>query len=259
MRAIKIIFPALLLALPLAEANAAELKLLCAGALRSAITQLTPELEKASGEKVKVDFATAGKAEEKIAADEDYDVVILTKPRIDKLVTAAKVAGGSLAPLAKAQIGLAVKKGAKKPDIGTVEALKKTLLAAKSIAIIDPASGGTSGIHLAKELEKLGIATELKPKLKLIKPPPGQNAARAAEAVAKGEAEIAMQPISELMEVPGIEVVGPLPAELQTPELTYLAGSPATTEQPLAAKKLIEFLASAPAAAVYKAKGLTPG
>ena len=105
-----------------------------------------------------------------------------------------------------------MKKGAPHPDISSVEAFKRTLLNAKSIAYIDPASGATSGIHLAQALEKLGIAAELKPKIRLISPPAGQSSVRVGEVVQRGEAEIGMQPISELMEVDGIEIVGPLPA-----------------------------------------------
>jgi molybdate transport system substrate-binding protein len=153
---------------------------------------------------------------------------------------------------------LAVKKGAPRPDISSVEAFKRTLLNAKSIAYIDPASGGTSGIHLAQALEKLGIAAELKPKVRLVSPPAGQSSP-VGEVVQRGEAEIGMQPISELMEVDGIEIVGPLPAELQSPDLVFMAGSPAVSEQPLPAKALIDFLAAPAAAPVYKAKGMEPG
>jgi len=239
-------------------ADAAELKVVSAGAMRAVLEQLGPEFEKSSGHKLSIEYATAGKVEEKVVADDTVDVAILTKPRADKLVRSAKLVGGTAAPLAKAQIGLAVKKGAPKPDISSVDAFKKALLSAKSIAYVDPASGGTTGIHLAQALEKLGIAAELKPKTKLVSASAGQGSPLAGEPVAKGEAELGMQPISELMEVQGIDVVGPLPAELQSPDLVYVAGSPFTSEQPIAAKALIDFLSGPKAAAVYKAKGLDP-
>src|SRR4051794_41021586 len=145
MRAVSIIVPvaAVLAGFVSLSASAAELKLLAAGATRAPVQELAPEFEKASGHKVKLEFATAGKVEEKVVADDEYDVIIVTKPRMDKLVKTAKVVGGTVAPIAKAQIGLAVKKGAPKPDISSVDALKKTLLGAKAIAYIDPASGGT--------------------------------------------------------------------------------------------------------------------
>jgi molybdate transport system substrate-binding protein len=250
---------ALLAGLSAGAAGAVEIKVVCAGAMRAVLQELTPAFEKSSGHKLVIEYATAGKVEEKVAADEEIDVAILTKPRIDKLVSKAKIVGGSTAMLARVPIGLAVKKGAPHPDISSVEAFKRTLLNAKSIAYIDPASGGTSGIHLAQTLEKLGIAAELKPKIRLVSPPAGQGLARVGEAVQRGEAEIGMHPISELIEVDGIEIVGPLPAELQSPDLVLMAGSPAVSEQPLPAKALIDFLAAPAAAPVYKAKGMQPG
>ncbi len=243
----------------LGQARAVELKVLSAGALRAVLQQLAPEFEKSSGHKLSIEFATAGGVEQKIAADEAIDVAILNKPRLDKLVSRAKIVGGSTAVLAHAQIGVAVKTGMPRPDISSVEGFKKSLLAAKSIAYVDPASGGTSGIHLAQVFEKLGIAAEVKPKTRLVSASAGQGSPRVGEAVAKGDAEIGIQPISELMEVEGIDVVGPLPAELQSPDLIYVAGSPAVSEQPIAAKALIDFLAGPAAARVYKAKGLEPG
>ena len=170
----------------------------------------------------------------------------------------AKIVGGSTKTLASAQIGLAVKKGATKPDISSVDAFKRALLNAKSVAYADPASGATSGAYLAQAFEKLGISSELKPKTRLISAGAAQGP-RVGEAVARGEAEIGLQPISELIEVEGIDVVGPLPAELQSPDLVYVAGAPDVSEQPIAAKALIDFLADPKAAAVYKAKGLQPG
>lgn len=239
-------------------AEAAEIKVLCSGAMRGVLQQLAPAFEKSSQHKLVIEYATAGKVEEKVAADDAIDVAILTKPRADKLVRAAKLVGGTTTVLARVPIGLAVKKGAARPDISSVEAFKRALLNAKSIAYVDPASGGTSGIYLAQALEKLGIADALKSKIHLVAPSAGQSSPRVGDVVARGEAEIGIQPISELMEVAGIDVVGPLPTELQSPDLVYLAGSPAASEQPLAAKALIDFLAAPSAAPVYKENGLEP-
>jgi molybdate transport system substrate-binding protein len=250
---------ALLASLATGTADAAELKVLCSGAMRAVLQELAPAFEKSSGNKLVIEYATSGEVEEKVMAGDDFDVVILTKPRVDKLVGTAKLVGGTTATLASVPIGLAVKKGAPKPDIGSVDAFKKALLAAKSVAYVDPATGATSGIHMARVLEKLGIANELKPKLKLVTPPPGQQSPRVGEVIARGEAEIGMQPISELKEVDGIDVVGPLPAELQSPDLVFLAASPFDSQQPLQAKAMIDFLASQSAKAVYKAKGMEPG
>src|SRR5947209_8216336 len=250
---------ALLAGVSVEPAAAAEINVSCAGAMRGVLQQLAPDFEKSSGHHLVVEYATAGKVEEKVAADEAIDVAILTKPRAEKLVRSAKLVGGTATVLARVPIGLAVKKGAPHPDISSVEAFKRTLLNATSIAYVDPASGGTSGIHLAQALEKLGIAGEIKSKIRLVSPPTGQSSPRVGEVVQRGEAEMGIQPISELMEVAGIEVVGPLPADLQSPDLVYMAGSPAVSEQPLPAKALIDFLAAPAAAPVYRAKGMEPG
>jgi molybdate transport system substrate-binding protein len=247
---------ALLAGLSGGSAGAVELKVTSAVAMRAALQELAPVFEKASGHKLVIEYATAGKVEEKTAAVEAIDVVILTKPRVEKLVESAKLVGGTTAMLARVPIGLAVKKGAAKPDISSVDAFKKALLGAKSIAYIDPASGGTSGIHIAQVLDKLGLAAELKPKIRLGAPTAGKGP---GDLVAHGDAEIGILPVSELMEVAGIDIVGPLPAELQSPDLVFLAASPMASEQPLPAKALIDFLATPAAKAVYKAKGMEPG
>ena len=143
---------ALLAGLSAGAAGAAEIKVLSAGAMRAVLQQLAPDFEKSSGHKLVIEYATAGKVEEQIAADEPIDVAILTKPRADKLVRTAKLVGGTATELARVPIGLAVKKGAPRPDISSVDAVKRTLLNAKSIAYVDPASGGTSGIFLSQAL-----------------------------------------------------------------------------------------------------------
>jgi molybdate transport system substrate-binding protein len=247
---------ALLVGLFAGAAGAAELKVVSAGAMQAALKELAPAFEKSSGHKLKIEYETAGKVEEKVAADEEIDVAILTKPRADRLVGKAKLVGGTSATLARVPIGLAVKKGAAKPDISSVEAFKKALLGAKSIAYNDPASGATSGIHLAQVLDKLGIAAELKSKIHLGAQTAGKGV---GDLVAHGDAEIGMSPISELMEAGGIDVVGPLPAELQSPDLVFVAASPMGSEQPIAAKAFIDFLSGPAAKAVYKAKGMEPG
>jgi molybdate transport system substrate-binding protein len=250
---------ALLVGLSAGAAGAAEIKVLCAGAMRAVLQQLAPAFEKSSGDTLVIEYATAGKVEKSVVEDEAIDVAILTKPRAEKLVRAAKLVGGTITTLARVPIGLAVKKGAPHPDISSVEAVERTLLNAKSIAYIDPASGGTSGIFLAQTLEKLGIASELKSKIRLVSPPAGQSSPRVGEVVQRGEAEIGIQPISELIEVPGIDIVGPLPADLQSPDLVYMAGSPTLSGQPLPAKALIDFLAAPAAAPIYRANGMEPG
>jgi hypothetical protein len=146
---------ALVIGVLAAEVSAAELKVLSAGAMRAVLQELASAFETASGHKLKIEYATAGVVEQKVAADDEIDVAILTKPRIDKLVREAKIVGGTMKTLASAQIGVAVKKGAAKPDISSVEAFKRALLNAKSVAYADPATGATSGAHLAQAIEGL--------------------------------------------------------------------------------------------------------
>ena len=249
---------ALLAGLSSGGAGAAELKVLSAVAFRPALQELAPAFEKSSGHKLVIGYDTAGKVSDKVAGDDAIDVAILTKPLFDKQVRAAKMVGGTTTQLAQQLIGLAVKKGAPKPDIGSVEAFKKTLLGAKSIAYGDPAAGGAASIHMAQTLEKLGVAAELKPKTKLLAPATSQGSSPVSDALQRGDAEIGIMPLSLLMEAQGIDIVGPLPAEVQSTDLTFFAGTPWTCEQPLEAKAFIDFLAGPAAKEVYKKKGLTP-
>jgi molybdate transport system substrate-binding protein len=158
---------------------------------------------------------------------------------------------GSRVDVARSFVGIAIRAGAPRPDISTPEALKRTLLSAASVTFSDPATGAASGVHAVRLFERLGIAAEMKPKFKLGEGYVGPR-------VASGEAELAIQQISALKAVAGIEIVGPLPAELQY--VTYLsAGLGAAAQAPDAAKSLLNYLASPEAAAVIKSKGLEPG
>src|SRR5438477_9939902 len=213
----------LLCTVALGPAGAAEIKVLSAGAMRSVLEALVPRFQKETGHHVTVTYGTAGEVERRLKEQEPVDVAIATKPRIQTLEGAGTVVAGSVGVIGRSPIALAVRQGAAKPHIGSVDAFKKALLAAKSIAYTDPASGGTSGIHIATVLRRLGIAEQLRPRTKLVAGRPGAPPA-VGEAVAHGEAELGMQPISELIGIPGIEIVGLLPAELQTPDLTYAAG-----------------------------------
>ena len=237
--------------------QAADLKVLSAGALRSVLQELAPEFEKDSGNRLILNFATAGSVEQRILSGDAVDVAILTEPRVKKLEGEGKIAKESIALIGRALIGLAVKKGTPRPDIGSVDAFKRALLAAKSVGYTDPASGGTSGIHMSKIFEQLGIADELKPKLRPIAGTAGAPPS-VGGAVALGVAEIGLQPISEMRDIPDIDIVGPIPAELQSPDLVYFAGVTTASAQPQTAKALIDFLGGFDAAPVIKSKGLEP-
>lgn len=261
MRAIRLLVAAVvvLAGVSAGQSSANELKVLSAIAVRPALQELAPAFETASKHKLKIEYATAGAVAQKIEADDELDVVILTQPLVAKLVKQAKIVGGTTKVLARAEIGLAVKKGAKKPDISSPEALKQALLNAKSLAYGDPASGGAVSAHIGKVVEKLGIADALKPKTRLMPAATGPGVPPIGQALQRGDVEIGMGSVGTLSQIEGIEVVGPLPADLQSPELVFVAGSPQGSEQPVPAKAFIDFLAGPKAKEVYKAKGLQPG
>ncbi len=153
----------------LAPSSAAEVKVLTAGAFKQVVLALVPDFEKQTGHKVIVDNDTAGELKKRIEVGEAFDVAIITPAVVDGLAGSGKIAAGSRVNLASVGVGVVVKEGAPKPDISTVEAFKAALLAAKSVAYIDPASGGSSGIYIDKLLERLGIADQVRPKAKLKK------------------------------------------------------------------------------------------
>ena len=230
-------------------AAAAEIKVLTAGAFKQVLLALLPDFEKQTGHHVRVDNDTVGALAKRIDAGENFDLAILTPAAINTLADKGRLAAGSRKDLARVGIGVVVKEGAAKPDISTDEAFKKALLAAQSIAYIDPAAGGSSGIYVARMLEKLGIADEMKSKSRLI---PG---GAVAERIAKGEAELGIHQISEILPVKGVTLVGPLPADLQN-YTVYAAAVSATAKEPAGAKALVEMLSGPAAAGVLKAKGM---
>jgi molybdate transport system substrate-binding protein len=234
------------------NAVCAEIKVLTAGAYKQVVLALQPAFEKQTGHKLIVDNGTVGQLVKRIDAGEAFDVVVVSPGAIDDLAKKGKVAAGSRVVLARVGVGVMVKEGAPRPDVSTVDAFKKSLLAAKSVAYIDPASGGSSGIYLAGLFAKLGIADQLKPKAKLI------NGGYVAEHIAKGEAEIGIHQISEILPVKGVTLVGPLPAEIQN-YTTYAAGVDAASKASEPANALIKVLSGPAAEPVLKSRGMTPG
>ena len=232
-------------------AAGAEIKVLTAGAFKQVLLALLPDFERTSGHKVTVENDTVGALTKRIAGGEAFDLAVLTPKAVDDLAKEGKFAAGSRANLAQVGVGVVVKDGTPKPDIGSVAAFKQALLAAKSVAYIDPAAGGSSGIYVAGLLDKLGIAADVKPKAKLI---PG---GAVAEHVAKGEAELGIHQISEILPVKGVTLVGPLPVEIQN-YTVYAAGVGAHAKESDAAKALLKTLTSLAAAEVLKSKGMAP-
>ncbi len=189
--------------------SAADLKLLTSGAFKSVAQELVADFEKKTGNKVTIENDTAGAVARRVRDGEYVDVVVIP-PGVMSPLLGPKLIESSAKPLARVGIGVSVKEGAPKPDISTVDAFKQSLLKARAIAYTDPASGGTAGTYLANLFEKMGIAAELKPKTVLVK------GGLAGEKLISGEADIAMQPSSELLAVPGTVLVGPIPLEVQT-------------------------------------------
>jgi molybdate transport system substrate-binding protein len=254
-----IVISLVLAGMPAAAASAAELKVLISGAVFGAVRELAGTFEAFSGHKLVIEYATVGKIADRVVGDDPIDVAILTEPFFDKLVSAGKMVRSTTGPLVRVRIGLAVRQGAPKPDISSVDAFKKMLLDAKYITYSDPATGDAAGVHMTKIIQTLGLAGELEPKTRLISPLPGQTGAQFLTALfQRGETQVAMAPMSVLLETRGGEIVGTIPAELQAPDLVYFAGTPWTCRQPVEAKAFIDFLMGGAAKAVYRTKGMDP-
>jgi molybdate transport system substrate-binding protein len=218
------------------RAEAAELQVISAGAMRSIVTELAAAFEKETGHTVKLTFGTVGVIKAKLAEATPVDVVIMTDEAMRDMTRQGAVVEGSWTPIGRTGIGVAVRDGAPKPDIGSPEALKQTLLSTKSLVYVDPAQGGTSGIHFAGVLQKLGIADAVKPKTTLV---PGGYP---AELVARGDVELVVHQISEIIPVKGVTLVGPLPKELQKTTV-YAAGVTVGSASRTTAGAFVAFLA----------------
>ncbi len=233
-------------------ASAADVKVFSTIGVQAALEDLAPKFEKATGHKLTITWATAAILVKRVQAGETADLMVLTKQSLDALTKDGRASVEPDATFASSGMAVVVKKGSPKPDISTPEAFKQTLLKAKAIAYSDPAAGGASGVYFAKLLERMGIADQMKPKTR--HPPPSGNT---AVLVVNGEAELAIQQEPEVMSVAGVDMVGPLPGDLNNITI-YSAGVGAGSQQAEPAKALIKFLHSPEAATVFKAKGLTP-
>jgi molybdate transport system substrate-binding protein len=233
----------------LGMANTAELTVLSTQATEQAYRELLPQFEKASGHTVKTTFTGTLDAKKRIAEGQAFDLLIMSSPDIDAFIKAGTLAPGSRIDLAKSGVGIGVKAGAPKPDIGSTEAFKKTLLAAKSIGY----STGPSGNYVIGLFDRLGIADQVKPKLK--QTPTGVFV---GSIVANGEVEIGIQQVSEMSHFAGVDYVGPLPADIQKMTI-FASGLAANAKQPEAAKALVKFITSPDAAQAYKKRGMEPG
>ena len=224
------------------------MKVLCTNGMKSVMLELVPEFERNTGIKSVITWGSANGLLKELEAGAGGDLAILTAEAVDDLIKRGKVVAASRLDLARSGIGIAVRKGAGKPDIASPEALKRALLAARSIA---HSKAGMSGIYFPTVLARHGIAEETKGKI--VMPDPGTPV---GELVAGGDAEIGVQQISELLPVAGIEIVGPLPASLQK-ITTFTAGVLAGAKEPDAAAALLQFVA-ARSPALLASKGLDP-
>jgi molybdate transport system substrate-binding protein len=223
----------------------ATIKVMASAAFREAYLELVPQFERATGNRVTTLWVPSVQMMSRLKGGETVDLVVLSAASLDELIEAGIV--GDRVDLAKSGIGVAVRAGAPKPDISSGEALKRAVLAATSIVY----STGPSGIYLAGLFQRMGIGEQLKPKVKQVQGEP------AGAVVARGEAEIGFQQVSELLPVPGIDLVGPLPSDVQQ-ITTFSAGLHVGAKEPDAAKALAKFLTAPAAAPVIRSKGMEP-
>ena len=232
----------------LSTAHAAEVRVLSAAATAEAYHELVPQFEKATGHKVTTTFTGTANIRKRLGEGDVHDLVITTAGGIDEQIKLGKLVAGSRVDLAASGVGMAVKKGAAKPDIGSADALRATLLAARSIGY----STGPSGQYLTTLFEKLGIAEQVKGKLK--QTPSGVPV---GSLIAKGEAEVGFQQVSELVHFDGIDYVGPLPGELQRMTM-FSTGIHTGAKEADAARALVKVLTAPAAAPIIKKHGLEP-
>jgi molybdate transport system substrate-binding protein len=230
-------------------ARAAELKVIAGGSLSALMKEIGPPFEKASGHKLSIHFDSTPNIIARVTSGVPFDVVVVPVDVFKDTTAKARFAPGPTIDIARVGYGVIVRAGAGKPDISTPDALKKTLLAAPSIAFV-PASA--AGAYITKVFERLGIGEEMKAKTK-----PQTTPIQIAPAVAKGEAELGVFLMNVLV-APGVEVVGPFPGDLQQ-ELVFTSAIAANTEERDAAKAFIDYLRTPAAAAFIKAAGMTPG
>jgi len=240
----------LALALPMAASvRAAEIKVLASNGVKAALEDIAPAFQRATGHTLKIEFGLAAVLKREIEGGTAFDVAILTDAGIADLAKQGKVDAASRADVARSGVGIGIRAGAPRPDIGTTEALKRSLLAAKSVSW---AREGASGVYFVSVLKRLGIADQVTAKAVL-----ASSGAEVGALLVKGQAELGALLINELMAVPGVEVAGPLPAELQS-YTVFAAAAGSGSRDAAAAATLVKFLQSPAARAAFKARGQDP-
>jgi molybdate transport system substrate-binding protein len=233
------------------SAIAAEITLIAPGGIRAAVEQMIPAFEKKTGHKVKATFGSGLGTKAQVAKGDPFDVPIV-QPPYQEVTKSGNVVAKSETPLAHVALGIAVRPGTRHPDISTSEAVKKMLLSAQSISYPNPAGGAAAGVSFEEAMKKLGIAEQMKSKIKL-----AQGGAGAMKMLADGQVDIGLTFVSEIITEPGVEVVGPLP-ESVSPATTLVGFIGAHAKDPKAAQQLLDYLHSPDAAKVYKERGMIP-
>jgi molybdate transport system substrate-binding protein len=245
-----VVVPAVVAALYLASprpARAAEITVLCSNGIRTVMQELVPQFEKATGHHVVITYGLAAALKRQIDAGEPFDLAILTPAFIDDGIEKGKLAKESRTELARAGMAMALRKGASKPNVATTDALKRTLLASTSIAF---AKEGAAGTYFVGLIDRLGLARDLQPKLR-----PVATGVDVAAAVAGGDASLGIMPLSEILPVPGIEVLGPFPPDIQGYAI-MVAATRRDSPRSAVAAELIRFVTSPSTLPVLKAKGM---
>jgi molybdate transport system substrate-binding protein len=234
--------------------RSAEIKVLSANVFTGVLDGQFRDFERISGHKVTFDYGTAGNIRGRVESGEPGDVVIVTRPMMDALEKDGNVVRGSTRDMARSAVALVVRRGAPKPDVGSVEAFKQALLAARSISYPDPTRGGATGVLVTAILKRLGMAAEITGKA--IYPPPGGFA---VDLVAHGDAEVAIaQPMEALLQ-PDVEIAGLLPSALQDPpSFTFSIGQMAIAKEPDAARAIIQYMVGSTVRSALKSKGMEP-
>jgi molybdate transport system substrate-binding protein len=229
-----------------------EIKVLSTTAMKTSLDELAPEFERLNDVKLAFTFGPSARIAKLVAVGEENDVAIVTAQGIEELTASGKIVPGTRRDIARSAMALAVQKGAPRPDISSAEKFKQAMLAARSLGMSNPVGGGQSGANLMKIFERLGIAEAMKPKLTF---GPGGPAGLIGNFLLRKEVEVGIQQLPELMAVPGIDIVGPLPPELQSITV-FSVGVSTGANDGAAARALIMYLTTPKAAAVFRAKGM---
>jgi molybdate transport system substrate-binding protein len=235
--------------------HAADIKVLCVGGVKPALSILVPRFEQASGHRVEITYVSPGGAlRDRVLAERNVDVALAPSTVLDAIAKAGKIVPGSAVEIARTPIAIGIRTGAEKPDLSTPESVRRAVLASKSIALGDPKANSPIGQYFMSVADRFGFGLELKSRLVLVQ---GGGVA-VAQVVARGDAEMAVTLMSEILEAPGVEVAGPLPPEMQnivvTSAMLVTGGG-----QPAGGRAFIEFLRTPEAVGIFRSKGQAPG